>query len=182
MYAYCLFCITQRCAVIAKLMEIRGAYRAFSPQIVRKQRKQGRNIERRFDLLPGYVFVYSEERLTDYRWFSGIDGVVRRVGRQDGGYELDGPDLDFAMKLLEKDGLVGAMRIFRIGDCVALEDPLFSGCEGKVTEIDYRKERAKVAFVFDNAQREIWVSLDEVKHIHMPEGELKDAISERIQK
>ena len=164
MYAYCLFCVTQRCKVIAKLMEIRGAARAFSPQIVRRQRKQGENIQKQFDLLPGYVFVYSEERITDYREFFGMDGVIRRVGRTETGYELAGADLDFAMKLLEKDGIVGGMKACHIGDEVTLEDPLFSGCEGKVTEIDYRKERAKVAFVFDNQKREIWVSIDEIKN------------------
>ena len=83
MYAYCLFCRTQRCKVIAQLMEIRGAYRAFSPQIIRKQRKQGENVKRQFDLLPGYVFVYSEEPMTDYREFFGMDGVIRRVGKTD---------------------------------------------------------------------------------------------------
>lgn len=172
MYAYCLFCLTQRCQVIARLMEIRGAYRAFSPRIVRKQRKQGENVKKEFDLLPGYVFVYSEERMTDYREFSGMDGMIRRVGRTDDGYELAGPDYDFAMKLLEKDGVVGGMKACRQGDEVTLSDPLFSGCEGRVVAVDYRKERAKVAFVFDNTKREIWVSLDEVKHLSAPEGEL----------
>ena len=86
LYVYCLFCVTQRCKVIAQLMEVRGANRAFSPQIIRKQRKQGQNIERCFDLLPGYVFIYSEEQLTDFKRFSGIDGIVRRVGRQEDGY------------------------------------------------------------------------------------------------
>ena len=171
-YVYCLFCLTQRCKVIAKLMEIRGVYRAFSPQIIRKQRKQGENIKKQFDLLPGYVFIYNEERMTDYRAFYGMDGVIRRVGRTEQGYELTGPDLDFAMKLLEKDGVVGGMKACHIGDEVRLEDPLFSGCEGQVTEIDYRKERAKVTFVFDKTRREIWVSLDEVKHLPGPEGEL----------
>ena len=171
MYAYCLFCITQRCAVIAKLMEIRGTYQAFSPQIIRKQRKKGVNVERRFDLLPGYVFIYSEERLTDYRFFCGIDGVVRRVDRREDGYELEGTDLDFAMKLLEKDGVVGGMKVCHIGDEVTLEDPLFIGCQGKVTEIDYRKERAKVEFVFDRNSCSTWVSLEEVKHLQKTEEE-----------
>ena len=172
MYAYCLFCLTQRCKVIAKLMEIRGVNRAFSPQIIRKQRKQGENIKKIYDLLPGYVFIYSEERLTDYRFFFGIDGVIRRVGKTGTEYELAGEDLDFAMKLLEKNGIVGGMKACHTGDEVTLEDPLFSGCEGKVTEIDYRKERAKVSFVFDNVKREIWISLDEIRHLSGSEGEL----------
>lgn len=144
-------------------MEIRGADRAFSPQIIRKQRKQGENIKKAYDLLPGYVFVYSKNRLSDNRFFFGTDGVIRRVGWTDTGYELAGPDLEFAMKLLEKDGIVGSMKACRTGDRVTLEDPLFSGCEGTVIEIDYRKERAKVAFVFDNTKREIWVSLDGIR-------------------
>ena len=166
-----MFCLTQRCKVIAKLMEIRGAERAFSPQIIRKQRKQGENVKKQFDLLPGYVFIYNEERLTDYRFFFGIDGVLRRVGRTETGYELAGADLDFAMKLLEKDGAVGAMKTCREGDEVMLEDPLFSGCEGRVTTVDYRKERAKVEFVFDRNSCSSWISLEDVKQQHRIEEE-----------
>ena len=180
MYAYCLFCLTQRCKVVARLMEIRGADRAFSPQIVRKQRKKGENIEKTFDLLPGYVFIYSRERLTDYRFFCGIDGVVRRVGRRNEGYELEGPDLDFAMKLLEKDGLVGSMKVCRVGDEVSLADPLFVNCEGKIIEIDYRKERAKVEFVFENTKRGIWVSLDSVRHLGQAGREQENAITDSL--
>ena len=171
MYAYCLFCLTQRCKVIAKLMEIRGAYRAFSPQIIRKQRKQGENIKKQFDLLPGYVFIYSEERMTDYREFYGMDGVIRRVGRTEQGYELEGSDYDFAMKLLEKDGIVGGMKACHLGDEVTLEDPLFNGCQGKVTRIDYRKERARVDFIFDNMACHTWISVDDVKNNRKPEEE-----------
>lgn len=163
MYVYCLFCVTQRCKVIARLMEIRGAVRAFSPQIVRRQRKKGVNEEVRYDLLPGYVFVFSEERMVDYQQFFGMDGVIRRVGRQQTGYELEGPDLDFAMKLFEKDGLVGAMRTYHVGDEVRLEDPLFNGCQGKVTRIDYRKQRARVDFIFDKIACHTWIALDCVR-------------------
>lgn len=170
-YAYCLFCVTQRCRIIAKLMEIRGVDRAFSPQIIRKQRKKGENVEKRFDLLPGYVFIYNEEPLTDWQLFYGMDGVVRRVGIRDRGYILEGPDRDFAMKLLEKDGVVGSMKVCRVGDEVTLEDPLFSGCRGTVTEIDFRKERAKVEFVFDRNSCSTWISLEAVKNLDRNEGE-----------
>ena len=174
MYAYCLFCLTQRCKVIAKLMEIRGVDRAFSPQIIRRQRKDGQNVKRLYDLLPGYVFLYSEERLTDYRLFFGVDGVVRRVGRRDEGYELDGPDLDFAMQLLEKDGLVGSMAVRREGEDVLLQDPLFNGCQGKITKIDWRKERARVDFVFEKNPCHAWISLEDVQSLNRPEEEKKE--------
>ena len=171
MHAYCLFCLTQRCGVIAKLMEIRGADRAFSPQIVRNQRKQGVNRAARYDLLPGYVFVYSGEPLTDYRLFYGMDGVIRRVGSREEGYELTGPDLDFAMRLLEKDGLVGSMKACRTGDEVVLEDPLFNGCQGRVTRIDRRKARARVDFVFDSMACHTWISLEDVRGGQTQEGD-----------
>ena len=171
MHAYCLFCLTQRCKTVAKLMEIQGADRAFSPQIIRKQRKKGENTERRFDLLPGYVFIYSREPLTDYKLFYGTDGVIRRVGCREDGYELQGTDKDFALQLLEKDGLVGSMKICRVGDEVILEDPLFNGCQGRVTGIDYRKERARVDFTFDRAACHAWIALDGVKSRQKPEEE-----------
>lgn len=178
MYAYCLFCLTQRCRIIAKLLEIRGVDRAFSPQIINTFRKQGDNKKRSKDLLPGYVFIYSEERLTDYRLFYGMDGVIRRVGRQEHGYELAGADLDFAMQLLEKDGVVGAMKLCKEGEDVVLEDPLFNGVQGRVTKIDWRKERARVDFVFEKNPCHVWVSLENVKSLKKPEeGQEKNAVT-----
>lgn len=163
MYVYCMFCETQRCKIIARLMEIRGALRSFSPQIIRRQRKNGENIRVQYDLLPGYVFVFSEERMLDYTQFFGMDGVIRRVGKQENGYELVGSDLDFALKLYEKDGVVGAMKACRVGEGVVLEDPLFNGCHGTITRIDWRKQRARVDFIFDNMACHTWISFDEVK-------------------
>ena len=123
MYVYCLFCRTQRCKRIAQLMEIRGVKRAFSPQIMQRHRKQGQNLREERDLLPGYVFIFNDEKLTDYRVFFGIDGVIRRVGRPEEWYELQGADREFALNLLEKDGLVGAVQMVKIGDRVKLDDP-----------------------------------------------------------
>ncbi len=163
MFAYCLFCQTQRCARIAQLLEIRGLSRAFSPQILQKKRVKGENIKRFVDLLPGYVFVFNEEKLTDYSVFFGIDGVIRKVGQPDEWYELQGADREFAFSLMEKGGAVGSMKIVKAGDEVKLEDPLFANVEGKVTQIDYRKERARVDFVFRGNACHTWISFDDIK-------------------
>ena len=163
MFAYCLFCRTQRCARIAQLLEIKGLNRAFSPQILQKQRVNGENIRKYADLLPGYVLAFSEEKLTDFSVFFGIDGVIRKVGQADEWYELKGADREFAFDLLEKGGAVGAMKVVKTGDEVKLEDPLFANVQGKVTRVDWRKERARVDFVFRGNACHTWVALDDIK-------------------
>lgn len=164
MHVYCLFCRTQRCRIIAELLEIRGIKRAFSPQILRKHRKQGKNLDRTYDLLPGYVFFFHDEPIESYQLFEkAVDGIIRRVGRADEDYELWGPDRDFALRLYEKNGMVGAMKVLKVGDTVTLEDPLFAGCEGKITRIDYRKERARVDFVFNNTACYTWIACEAVR-------------------
>ena len=60
-YCYCLFCETKRCQQVANALEKAGIHRALSPKIIKRQRRQGKNIDILFDLLPGYVFVYSSE-------------------------------------------------------------------------------------------------------------------------
>ena len=163
MYTYCLFCRTQRCQRIAQLLEIRGGNRAFSPQILQKQRVQGENRQVYRDLLPGYVFIYNEEPLHDYMTFFGMDGVIRRIGESEEWYELQGSDREFALNLMEKGGVVGAVRVVNIGETVRLEDPLFAQSEGRVTQIDYRKERARVEFTFRGNVCHTWVALDGIR-------------------
>lgn len=160
MYTYCLFCQTQRCKVIAQLLEILGVERAFSPQIVRRLRKKGANVDVAYDLLPGYVFLYTEEEIVDPRFFYGIDGIIRRIGRTEEGWQLQGADREFALQLLEKDGQVGTQRVFQEGEQVMLTDPLFLGCQGRVTRIDYRKRRARVDFVFNGTDCHTWIAFE----------------------
>ncbi|MBR0408114.1 MAG: hypothetical protein IJI53_08760 [Clostridia bacterium] len=161
MYAYCLFCETQRCKTVASLLEKRDSVvRAFSPQIINRQRKKGKNLDHSYDLLPGYVFFYVNEKLTDFSLFHGISGIVRRIGNSEDGYALVGGDFDFAMNLLEKNGVVGHVTVFKNGDTVVLADSLFNGCQGKITQIDLRKQRARVDYQFSGMDCFTWVAFD----------------------
>ncbi|MBR4710783.1 MAG: hypothetical protein IKP10_02040 [Clostridia bacterium] len=160
MYVYCLFCRTQRCRVIADLLEKKGADRAISPQIISRQRKQGRIEEHRHDLLPGYVFVYMDEPLADYAMFAGIDGVIRRLATDGGGDTLAHSDYEFAMELYRKDGVMGALTVLKEHDRVRIRDPFFESFGGIIEYIDHRKQRAKVRFRFDSQERVVWVACD----------------------
>ena len=163
MYTYCLFCDTVKCRAVANAVMQRIPCRAIYPKQVQHTWSHGKMVDIEHDLLPGYVFLFSEERLVDYDTFAGIDGVIRRVGRTETGYELEGADRDFAFGLLEKDGKVGALKMVKVGETVRLEDSLFDGSEGVVTKIDYRKERARVDFKFEGNDCHAWVAVDGIR-------------------
>ena len=56
------------------------ANRAFSPQIIKRARVRGKNVDKPYDLLPGYVFLFSETTLEDFTPFYGIMGILRHIG------------------------------------------------------------------------------------------------------
>ena len=163
MFVYCLFCRTQRARRIAELLESCGMHRAFSPRVVCRHRVQGQLVDRPYDLLPGYVFLFTEEEITDFSFLRRMEGVGRQVGRREDRYELTGADRTFAMQLYESDGLVGAMPLVHEGEEVRLLNPLFQNSHGVITEIDYRKQRARVEFTFDDERWITWVAVDELR-------------------
>ena len=158
-YVYCLFCETRRCRAVANKLQEKVVDTAFSPQIVKRQRKAGKNIDMLYDLLPGYVFAYSNTELSNISVLR-VDGVIRILGSSENGYCLSGVDKDFANGLLEREGRIDVMKVIRVGDTVLFEDELFSGQKGRILEIDYRKQRAKIEFLFMNTTCYSWVACD----------------------
>ena len=160
-YVYCLFCETRRCQAIADQLQGKVADRAISPQIVKRQRKNGVSVDMLYDLLPGYVFVFSAKAIESIATLR-VDGVIRVLGSSENAYCLSGTDKDFANGLLAREGKIGVIKLIRVGDTVSLEDELFSGHRGKITEIDYRKQRAKIEFSFMNTTCYSWVACDTI--------------------
>ncbi len=160
MHVYCLFCQTQRCKLIALLLERLGTGRVFSPQILQRERRKGKNEEVMRDLLPGYIFIYTEEPLQTERPIQPIHGIIRRIGNVETGYELNGEDRDFAMHLYEQNGTIHAVQVIEEGDRVILAAPLFMSCRGKITKVDRRKQRARVDFEFENTPCHTWIAFE----------------------
>ena len=163
MFVYCLFCRTQRAQRIAVLLESCGGHRAFTPRVICRHRVQGQLVDRPYDLLPGYVFLFTEKKITDFSFLRRIDGVGRLVGRREDLYELAGADRTFAMQLYEAEGLVSPMPLVREGGEARLLNPLFQNSHGVITDIDYKKQRARVEFTFDEERWITWVAVDELR-------------------
>lgn len=163
MHIYCLFCQTQRAKKIAELMENCGLHRAFTPQVVCRHRVQGEMKDQLYDLLPGYLFLFSETAVRDFSDFRWITGIGHQIGRREDRFELVGSDRTFAQQLYEVNGVVHPMKLVHEGETVKLLDPLFENNDGVITKIEYKKQRARVEFSFDNERWITWVAVDELR-------------------
>ena len=149
-YAYCLFCETQKCKTIATLIERSYGIHCISPEIIQRKWTKGICEEKRHPWLPGYIFLYSKETITET---IRIPGIIRRLG--DG--ELKNEDLAFANMLMEHDGVIGTVQLIEVGDRCVIHDPLWQQTEGRVIKIDRGRKRCCVAFTFDQVRRTVWL-------------------------
>lgn len=162
MHVYCLFCQTQRCRAIASWLEKTRVCRAITPQITMRERIKGKNCDVLCDMLPGYVFLFSEKEIRDFSSLHQINGLIRVLGTVETGMELYGTDAEFALRLFRQDGVINGVKVFRTGDRVRLADPLFAACEGRISKVDNRKKRAKIDFVFNGLNCSTWAAMNEI--------------------
>ena len=163
MHCYCLFCETQRCRTIARLIERVHGIRTISPIIMQREWKGDHYQEVPRNWLPGYIFLYSEEELIPYFDFIGI---IRWVGKG----ELEGQDLAFAETLHQQGGVMGAIRLAEEGDRCVVKDPLWEKMQGTIVKLDRGRKRCCVAFEFDQQRRTVWVGYDLVKPVEEQKG------------
>ena len=152
-YAYCFFCETQRCKVIAEQIRKNYGHICFAPQIIQRKWIKGVPTEESHDWLPGYVFVYSPERIS-IRF--PIDGIIRCLGNE----ELHGQDLEFAGMLYQKNGVIGSVSLVQEGDRCLVADPSWQGMQGTVIKMDRGRRRCCLEFTFDEVRRTIWVGYE----------------------
>ena len=156
MVAYCLFCETQKCGVVARQIEQLYGCRCISPQIIQRKWVKGACLEERHNLLPGYVFLYAEEPLAAAFW---LPGIIRWLGS---GF-LKGEDAAFAEMILEKDGVLGIVKVAEVGDRCVISDPHWEGMTGTITKIDRGRKRCCVEFTFDAVKWTVWLGYEMVK-------------------
>lgn len=153
LYAYCYFCETQKCSTIAALIRRILNETCFSPQIIQRKWVKGVCEEIRHDWLPGYIFLYTDEPLTESLH---IPGIIRRLG--DG--ELNNEDLAFANMLYERNGIIGNIHLAEVGQYCTIQDPLWKKMEGRVVKIDRGRKRCCIEFTFDKTKRSVWLGYE----------------------
>ncbi len=155
-YAYCLFCETNRCGIIADLISRNYGCRCISPQIIQRKWIKGVPNDESHDWLPGYIFLYSEEKMNPR---FPISGIIRCLGNE----ALTGNNLQFAEMLYQKGGVMGSVSVMQEGDFCTIADPSWQGLNGKIIKLDRGRKRCCVEFDFDGITRTIWIGYDMIR-------------------
>ena len=152
-HAYCLFCETQRCRIIAEYINKNYSYLCFLPQIIQRKWVKGVPKEESHDWLPGYLFLYTKEQIQPR---FDINGIIRCLGNS----ELSGQDLAFAEMIYQKNGVMGIISLVRDGERCRINDPAWEQIHGKVTRMDQGRKRCCIEFEFDGIKRSIWAGYE----------------------
>ena len=160
MNAYCLFCDTVKCEEVVESIRRRFGWRAIHPKIVQRKWVKGTAYEEIKTLLPGYIFVYTDESVEYPRNTFRLDNVIRVLGDKELNYTLVGDDLRFAMMLYQCDGTIGILKAYQEGDRVRLAEGALGGIEGEIIRLDRHKGRAQIQYQFAGAVYKTWVGYD----------------------
>ncbi|MDR1900881.1 MAG: antiterminator LoaP [Treponema sp.] len=112
-------------------------------------RRQGKFIQTKSAIFPGYIFieVAEEDSILQYQWlFRRTDGFIRFLRSNQNIMPLTDKDLDMVLHFIKKAGpIAGKSKVYFNEDSriVVVEGPLM-GLEGRIIKVDKRKGRAKI--------------------------------------
>ena len=163
MYIYCLFCETTKTGFIARTVSEMTGCKALRPkQIQHTWAKGGGTKDVINDLMPGYVFLYCDEK-ADIGVLNTLQGVIRCLSTTAGEYELTGQDEQFALMLLEKDGIIGKTQVYEEGQIIRIVGGAFEGVSAKILKVERRLSRMQIEIPFARQLVKTWVEYEIVE-------------------
>ena len=170
MYIYCIFCATESCDKVAIAARELFGCEAISPKQVQHTWVKGRMIDRVHHLLPGYVFLYFQEKVRNIAQFHMVSGVIRCLCDTSKEYELTGDNERFALMLYHKNGIIGKTKVYQEGQLIRVCRGAFEGLETKVLKVDHRCSRMQIEIPFAMRPVKTWVEYEIVS----PGGQEKE--------
>lgn len=162
MKAYCIFCKTGLEKNIAlHINSLHPEATVISPARVLMEKKKGQWTDCEKPLIPGYIFIYSEEEPL-FDKIKALTDVYKVLSYQDGTKELMGADLEYANWLYKHNGKIGPSKALVEGSTVKVTDgPLKDGI-GKIIRLDRHKRRAWVEFEFAGKKQKVSLSVVDI--------------------
>lgn len=143
-YVRCLMVETGYEGLVSQLLRVRELGRGMYPQRVRVRKLRGVWKKDRIRLLPGYVFVFSDEKIPIW-FYQGTEHVLKvlRYDREPDGY-LRGADLEFARMMEELDGKLDILDAVKEEDFIRITDEILNRLHGEVLSVDRGKRLVKI--------------------------------------
>ena len=163
MIVYCLFCETEKCHYVAQAVTQMFGCRAISPRQIQHTWSKGHPVDIEHDLLPGYVFVYCEAPMENPQDMRKIHGVIRCLSAGERNFELRGDDRQFALMLLEKDGVIGKTKVCEEGQMIRLQQGAFAGVQARILKVNRRNSRMLIEIPFVHQNVKTWVEYELVE-------------------
>ena len=126
-------------------------------------RSTGQWIEVSKPLLPGYVFVYSNEKQVRHDELAAVHHVAHILSYESGRDALIGGDLEFADWVWQNGGNIGAMKALQIGDWIEITDGVFKQLHGTIVRMDRRRRTFLVSLDGSGSIRQIWLTYEVVE-------------------
>ncbi len=158
-YAYCVFCATGQEETTSALLSLLTGAVAFSPRLTCHICQEKHWIDREYLLLPGYVFLFSRQKLPVASILHTPE-VISILHYGDHQYELKGQDAEFAQFFYQYGGTIGKSKAVRDGMHIrVLEGPLKHLCD-HICAVNKQRRRAKVMLRFNGHARFVWLAFD----------------------
>ena len=161
---WCLFCTTGKESSVAERIHEKGWGRAIFPQRVKTIRRNREWTEQSAPLLPGYVFMYMQQRKTNRVELEKLLGVIRVLDYSEPGEStLLGRDREFADWLWHFDGKIGTMQALQVGDRIEIIDGAFRALNGTILRMDRRRQTFLVSLDTEGVIRKVWLTYEVVE-------------------
>ncbi len=159
MNTYCLYCEAGKSHYVAAALMAMLQCQAIIPKQIQHTWKKGQMINRVHNLLPGYLFLYSDDPLAIFVCQT-TQGVVRCLRNGEGQYELHGKDEEFALFMLEKKGVIGKTLVTEKNGILEISPNSFRGLDVKITRVDRRNTRMQIEIRFLRQTIRTWIEYE----------------------
>ena len=156
----CLFCETGKEDWVVNAIRQKGWGSAIFAKGTKKVWRNQTWVETAAPLMPGYVFVYSDEEDERLAAYAGIEHVINVLKYNDGGELLTGSDLAFAGWLYRIGGQVGVMKALQEGDRVEVVDGMLGEMHGTIVKMNRRRKKLCVSIEMQGNPIQIWLSYE----------------------
>lgn len=167
MLACCAYCETQRCAAVAKRLEKAFNCKVIQPKSVEHRREKGKPVDILHDMMPGYLLLYfaPDQSLPSVEQFRTIDGFRYLLKYSDGTLALRGDDNAFAQLMLDKGGVIGRTKVYKVGQRIHICKGAFEGVDADIVSVDRRYSRMVVKIPFSHMEVKACVEYEMVDEI-----------------